>query len=48
MNSDVETCLTKPLERNEERYKEFYKHRLVICDMLITDTMKTYKLDLTW
>ena len=26
MNSDVETCLANLLERNEERYKEFYKH----------------------
>ena len=34
------------LERNEEKYKEFYKHRLVIYDIPITDTIKTYKLDL--
>ena len=26
MNSDAETCLANLLERNEERYKEFYKH----------------------
>ena len=45
MNSDAEACLANLLERNEERYKEFYKHRLVICDIPITDTIKTYKLD---
>ena len=46
MNSDVETCLANLVERNEERYKEFYKHRLVTCDIPSTDTIKTYKLDL--
>ena len=46
MNCDVETCLANLLERNEERYKEFYKHRLVICNIPITNTIKTYKLDL--
>ena len=46
MNSDIETCLSSLLQRNEKRYKEFYKHRLVICDIPITDTVKTYKLDL--
>ena len=46
MNSDVEACLANLLEINEERYKEFYKHRLVIRDIPITDTSKTYKLDL--
>ena len=46
MNSDVETCLANLLKRNEKRYKEFYKHRLVICDIPITDTVKTYELDL--
>ena len=45
MNSDAEACFANLLERNEERYKEFYKHRLVICDIPITDTIKTYKLD---
>ena len=30
------------MERNEERYK----HCLVICDIPITDTIKTCKLDL--
>ena len=45
MNGDVETCLANLLERNE-RYKEFYKHRLVMCDISITDTIKTYSLDL--
>ena len=42
MNSYIETCLANLLERNEERYK----HCLVICDIPITDTIKTYKLDL--
>ena len=46
MNSDVEACHANLLERNKERYKEFYKHGLVICDIPITDTFKTYKLDL--
>ena len=46
MNSDVETCLANLLERNEERYKKFYKYLLVICDIPITGTIKTYKLDL--
>ena len=46
INSDVETCLANLLERNEESYKEFYKHRLLICDIPITDTIKTYKPDL--
>ena len=46
MNSDVETCLANLLKRNEERYKECYKCRLVICDILITDTVKTCELDL--
>ena len=46
MNSDVETCLANLLERNEERYKEFYKHCFVICNIPIIDTIKTYKLDL--
>ena len=46
MNSDVETCLANLLERKEERYEEFYKHRLVVSDIPITDTIKTYKLDL--
>ena len=47
MNSDVETCLANLLERNEEINKEFYKHHLKIFDIPITDTIKTYKLDLT-
>ena len=47
MNGDVETCFANLLERNEEKYKEFYKHSLVICDIPITDTIKTYKLDLS-
>ena len=46
MNSDVETFLANLLVRNEERYKEFYKHPLVIYDILIIDRIKTYKLDL--
>ena len=51
MNSDVETCLANLLERNllernKERYKEFYKHCFVICNIPITETIKTYKLDL--
>ena len=46
MNGDAETCLANLLKRNEERYKEFYKHRLVIYDISITDTIKTYSLDL--
>ena len=46
MNSDVETCFANLLERNEARNKEFYKHRLVICGIPNTDTIKTYKLDL--
>ena len=46
MNGGVEACLANLLERNEEKYKEFYKHRLVICNIPITDTIKTYKLDL--
>ena len=46
MNSAVETCLGNLLERNKERYKEFYKYCLVICDIPITDTIKAYKLDL--
>ena len=33
------------MERNDESYKEFYKHRRVICDIAITDTIKAYKLD---
>ena len=44
MNSDVETCFANLLERNEAWNKEFYKHRLVICDIPNTDTIKTYKL----
>ena len=40
VNSDVETCLANLLERNEERYKEFNKHRHVICGIPITDTIK--------
>ena len=46
MNGDAETCLANLLKRNEERYKEFYKHRLVIYDISVTDTIKTYSLDL--
>ena len=46
MNSDVETCPANLLERKEERYKEFCKHCLIICHISITDTIKTYKLDL--
>ena len=46
MNSDAETCFVNLLERNEERYKEFYKHCLSICDFPITDTIKAYKLNL--
>ena len=42
MNRYTETCLVNLLERNEERYK----HCLVICDIPITDTIKTCKLDL--
>ena len=42
MNSDVETFLANLLVRNKERYKEFYKHPLVICDILIIDRIKTY------
>ena len=45
MNNDLETWLVSLLERNDESYKEFYKHRLVICDIAITDTIKAYKLD---
>ena len=44
MNSDVETCLANLFERNEKRYKKFYKHHLVICDISVTDTIKTYKI----
>ena len=43
-NSDIETLLANLLERNEERYKEFQKHCPVICDIPITDIIKTYKL----
>ena len=46
MRSDVETCLANLLERKEEKYKEFYKHSLVICGIFITDIIKTNKLDL--
>ena len=46
MRSDVETCPANLLERKEEKYKEFYKHCLVICGITITDTVKTNKLDL--
>ena len=46
MNCNVESCLATLLERNEERYKEFCEHRIDICDNPITDTIKTYKLDL--
>ena len=46
MNGDAETCLANLLKRNEERYKEFYNYRLVIYDISITDTIKTYSLDL--
>ena len=35
------------MERNEEKYKEFYKHCLLICYILIIDTIKSYKLDLS-
>ena len=42
LNSDVETCLANLLERNKERDKESYKHSPVICDIPITDTIKTY------
>ena len=42
-NSDVETCFANLLDG---RYKELYKHRLVICNISVTDTIKTYKLDL--
>ena len=42
MNRYTETWLVNLLERNEERYK----HCLVICDIPITDTIKTCKLDL--
>ena len=45
MNSNVETFLANLLERNEERYKEFYKQRSAICDIPITDIIKTYKLE---
>ena len=40
-NSDVETCLANLLETNKERYKEFYKHHLAICNIPITVTIKT-------
>ena len=46
MNGDAETRLANLLKRNEDRYKEFYKHRLVIWNISITDTIKTYSLDL--
>ena len=38
MNSDVGTCLTNLLQRNEERCKKFYKHHLVIYHFPITGT----------
>ena len=34
------------MERNEEKYKEFYKN-LLIFYILIIDTIKSYKLDLS-
>ena len=34
------------LEENENRYTEFCYHRLIICDVPITDTIKKYKHDL--
>ena len=40
MNGDVETCLVHLLEKNEERYKELYKHCLVISDVPATYTIK--------
>ena len=46
MNGDAETRLANLLKRNEDRYKEFYKHRLVIWNISITDTIKTYSLNL--
>ena len=45
MNSNVEAFLANLLERNEERYKKFYKQRSAICDIPITDIIKTYKLE---
>ena len=47
INSDIKTCLDNLWERNEERYKEFYKQHFVISHILITDTIKTYKLNVT-
>ena len=46
MNGDAETRLANLLKRNEDRYKEFYKHRLVIWNISVTDTIKTYSLNL--
>ena len=50
MTSEVEGMsrhvLGNLLERNEERYKAFFNHRPVICDIPITHKIKSYNLDL--
>ena len=46
MSNKVELCLASLLDSNEERYKEFCRHRTVICDIPVTDPIKVNKPEL--
>ena len=40
MTPEIQSCLGNLLGMNEEKYQNFRKHRLIICDVAITPTIK--------
>ena len=46
MTPEIQSWLGNLLEMNEEKYQNFRKHRLIICDVAITATIKNNALNL--
>ena len=46
MTPEIQSCLGNLLEMNAEKYQNFRKHRLIICDAAITATIKNNALNL--
>ena len=46
MIPEIQSCLSNLLEMNEEKYQNFYKRRLIICDVAIMATTKNNPLNL--
>ena len=47
MIPEIQSCLENLLEMNEEKYQNLRKHRLIICDVAITATIKNNALNLS-